>query len=77
LLPGHRLGWWTPPSYDTYLPFPLGDSQGQLRLNEPAELMFASAHPTWDTLDEPDRAFLGAMGYALAPVPLQSRVSLR
>jgi len=47
--------------------FPVSSSQGQIRLNEPAELMFASAHPTWDTLDEPDRAFLGAMGYTFAP----------
>ena len=47
--------------------FPVSDSQGQISLNEPAELMSAGAHPTWDTLDEPDRAFLGAMGYTLAP----------
>ena len=46
--------------------FPLGNSEGQLRLNQRAELMSANAHPTWDTLDEPDRAFLGAMGYTLA-----------
>lgn len=46
--------------------FPVSSTEGQIRLNEPAELMFASAHPTWDTLDEPDRAFLGAMGYTLA-----------
>ena len=48
--------------------FPLGNGDGQLRLNEPAELMFASAHPTWDTVDEPDRAFLTAMGYTLAGI---------
>jgi hypothetical protein len=47
--------------------FPVNSTQGRIGLNEPAELMSASAHPTWNTIDEPDRAFFSAMGYNLAP----------
>ena len=32
-------------------------------LAEPANLMNARAHPNWDSLDEPDYAFLEAMGF--------------
>lgn len=46
--------------------FPAGADRGVLLLNEPSDLMVASAHPTWNTLDAPDRAFLRAMGYSLA-----------
>ena len=36
---------------------------GELRLNEMIPVMSASAHPTWNTIEAPDRSFLRAMGY--------------
>lgn len=45
--------------------FPAGPGQGAIVLNEPSLVMAAGVHPTWDTLEEPDRAFLRALGYEL------------
>ena len=42
--------------------FPTGDG-ATCRLNEPSLLMRASAHPSWDDVAEPERAFFLAMGY--------------
>lgn len=38
-----------------------------LRLNEVTVVMSASAHPTWHTIEEPDRRFFRAMRYTLPP----------
>ena len=46
--------------------FPNGDD-AILLLNEPSLLMSAAAHPTWNSVEEPDRAFFRALGYSLAP----------
>ncbi len=46
--------------------FPNGDD-AILLLNEPSLLMSAAAHPTWNTVAEPDRAFFRALGYSVAP----------
>ena len=35
-------------------------------MNEISEVMSASSHPTWHTIDEPDRLFFRAMGYNLS-----------
>lgn len=45
--------------------FPIDDSTGRIALNEPSDLMSASSHPTWNTIDEPDLAFFRSMGYEL------------
>lgn len=47
--------------------FPIDDDTGFIGLNEPQDLMSAASHPTWNTLVEPDEAFLNALGYPLAP----------
>ena len=47
---------------DTY---PNGDD-ARVSLNEPRDLMSAGAHPTWNHVDEPDRAFFRAMRYQVA-----------
>lgn len=38
---------------------------GYIGLNEPNELMGAGSHPTWHTIDKPDRAFFRAMKYRI------------
>ncbi|MBL4633666.1 MAG: hypothetical protein JKY56_07330 [Kofleriaceae bacterium] len=43
--------------------FPISMSEGSIGLNEPADLMSAAVHPTWDSLGQPDYAFFRAMGY--------------
>lgn len=47
--------------------FPRGEDGGRLVFSEPSMLMSARAHPTWNTIDEPDIAFFRAMGYTMAP----------
>ncbi|MFT5354559.1 MAG: hypothetical protein ACI9KE_001765, partial [Polyangiales bacterium] len=47
--------------------FPLGPERGGIVLNEPADVMSAGVHPTWDTIAAPDLAFFRAMGYAVVP----------
>ncbi len=46
--------------------FPGPSGGAQLRMNEVTEVMSASSHPTWNTIQEPDRLFFCAMGYNLA-----------
>ncbi|MFT5357934.1 MAG: hypothetical protein ACI9KE_005171, partial [Polyangiales bacterium] len=41
--------------------FPLGPERGGIVLNEPADVMSAGVHPTWDTIAAPDLAFFRAM----------------
>ncbi len=43
--------------------FPISMSEGSIGLNEPADLMSAAVHPTWDSLGQPDYAFFRGMGY--------------
>ena len=45
--------------------FPAGENTGALVLNEPSDVMSAGVHPSWNTIAEPDRAFLRAMRYTL------------
>ena len=40
-----------------------GGGGGELRFNEITEVMAAGIHPTWNTIEEPDRTFLRAMQY--------------
>ncbi len=46
---------------------PGNNGGGVIRFNEITEVMSAAAHPTWDTIEDPDRTFLRSMGYSVRP----------
>ena len=42
---------------------------GVMDVQHPLELSYATAHPTWNTVEEVDRAYLRGLGYTIVPEP--------